>query len=65
VAHLICGPYPCFLYQYKHKHREKVQEAYLYNAYYELLICNCSGTAHVNKRSNSFTCHPHVYPQVE
>jgi len=24
-----------------------------------------SGMAHVNEGSHSFTCHPHVYPQVE
>jgi len=21
--------------------------------------------AHINKRSHSFTCHPHAYPEVE
>ena len=25
----------------------------------------CSGRAHVNERSHSFTCHSHVYPPVE
>jgi len=25
----------------------------------------CSGMAHVNEGSHSFTCRPHVYPQVE
>jgi len=24
-----------------------------------------SGMARVNEKSHSFTCHPHVYPQVE
>jgi len=41
------------------------KEAYLYSGYYELLICRHSGMACVNKGSHSFTCHPHVYPQVE
>jgi len=39
-----------------------VKEAYLYNAYYELLISRRSCTARVNEEH---TCHPHVYPQVE
>jgi len=25
----------------------------------------CSGMVRVNEGSHSFTCHPHVYPQVE
>jgi len=39
----------------------------LYGAYYELLISKRSGmaVARVNERSHSFTCHPHIYPQVE
>ena len=47
-----------------------VKEAYLYSAYgayYELglLISRRSGMSRVNEGSHSFTCHPHVYPQVE
>jgi len=41
------------------------EEACLYSTYYELLISRCSGMARVNKGSYSFTCHPHIYPQVE
>jgi len=41
------------------------EEAYLYSAYYKLLICNHSGVACVNEEWHSFTCHPHVCPQVE
>jgi len=29
----------------------------------QLLLC--TGMARVNEGSHSFTCHPHVYPQVE
>jgi len=43
----------------------KIKEAYFYSTYYELLISRHSGMACVNKGSHSFTCHPHVYPQVE
>jgi len=43
----------------------KVKEASLYSAYCELLISRCSGMACVNQGSNSFTCHPRIYPQVE
>jgi len=32
---------------------------------YELLISKVLRLACVNERSYSFTCHPHVYPQVE
>ena len=34
-------------------------------ALYELLISRRSDTARVNEGSHSFTCHPHVHPQVE
>jgi len=47
------------------KVKVKVKEAYLYSAYYELLISRRSSMAPVNKGSHIFTCHPHVYPQVE
>jgi len=43
----------------------KVKEVYLYSAYYELLVWLSSGIACVNNGPHSFTCHPHVYPQVE
>jgi len=46
-------------------HASKLKETYLYSAYYEPVICRHSGMAHVNEGSRSFTCHPHVYPQVE
>jgi len=42
-----------------------VKEAYLYGAYYEQLISRRSGMEPVNEGSHSFTCDPHVYPQVE
>jgi len=44
---------------------QTVKEVYLYCAYYELLISRRLGMACVNKGSHSFTCHLHVYPQVE
>jgi len=37
----------------------------LYSAYYGLLVSRRSGMARVNEGSYSFTCHLHVYPQVE
>ena len=37
----------------------------MYGAYYELLITRRSGTAGVDEGSHSFTCHPHVHPEVE
>jgi len=39
----------------------KVKEAYLFSAYYQLLISKCSGMARVNEGPHRFTCHPHVY----
>ena len=45
--------------------RVKVKEAYLYSAYNELLISRRSGMTRVNEASYTFTCHPHIYPQVE
>ena len=38
---------------------------YSYRAYYELVISKRSGVARVNEGSHSFTCHPHIYTQVE
>ena len=38
---------------------------HLCSTYYELLTSRQSGMARVNEGSHSFTCHPHVYPQVE
>jgi len=60
--HLCCARYLGQLYLMLHV---KVKEAYLYTAYYELLISRRSGMACVNEGSHSFTSHPHVYPQVE
>ena len=39
---------------------------HLYSALsWETHVLKRSGMAHVNEGSHSFTCHPHVYPQVE
>jgi len=50
-----------------HRVREKVnvKEAYLYSAYYDLPISRRSRMARVRNGSHSFTCHPHVYPQMK
>jgi len=50
---------------HRHVKEGKGSLSVLYSAYYELLICRRSGMARVNEGSHNFTCHPHVYPQVE
>jgi len=41
----------------------KAKEAYLYSAYYELLVSRGSGMALINEGSHSFTCHLCTYTQ--
>jgi len=43
----------------------KVKYTSICIALYHDLSLKRSGMARVNERSHSFTCHPHVYPQVE
>jgi len=46
-------------------HASELYRKFAQHFYHKQLILRCSGMARVNKGSHSFTCHPHVYPQVE
>jgi len=45
--------------------KSKVKYTSICIALYHGWSLMCSGMARVNEGSHSFTCHPHVYPQVE
>jgi len=43
----------------------QVNRTFVYHLTLSNLSLRCSGMAHVNEESHSFTCHPHVHTQVE